>query len=69
MTGNWNTWAMFRCCGVRPVTSTPSNFTVPRDGLMRPETMLSSVVLPHPDGPSSAYAPPSAKLMTSGSSA
>ena len=54
MTGNWNTWAMFRCCGVRAVTSTPSNLTVPRDGLTRPETMLSSVVLPHPDGPSSA---------------
>ena len=32
----------------------PSRGTVKFDGLTRPETMLSSVVLPHPDGPSSA---------------
>jgi len=60
---------MLRCCGVRPVTSTPSNFTLPCEGLTRPETMLSSVVLPQPEGPSSAYAPPSSKLIFSGSSA
>ena len=54
MTGNWNTCAMLRCCGVWSVTSTPSNFTVPCDGVMSPDTMFSIVVLPQPDGPSSA---------------
>ena len=51
MTGNWNTWAMLRRCGVRPVTSVPSNFTLPCEGFTRPETMFSSVVLPQPEGP------------------
>ena len=36
------------------VTSLPSNSTCPCDGVTRPEMMLSSVVLPQPDGPSSA---------------
>ena len=69
MTGNWNTCAMFRCCGERCVTSSPSNLTVPCDGITRPEMMFSIVVLPQPEGPSSAYAPPSSKRILSGSSA
>ena len=69
MTGNWKTWAMLRCRGVRPVTAVPSNFTLPCEGFTRPETMFSSVVLPQPEGPSSAYAPPSSKFISSGRSA
>ena len=53
-TGNWNTWAMFLASGGSCVTSSPSNSTRPSDGVTRPETMLSSVVFPQPDGPSSA---------------
>ena len=36
------------------VTSVSSNNTFPSDGVTSPEMMLSSVVLPHPDGPSNA---------------
>ena len=36
------------------VMSSPSNRIFPRDGVMMPEMTLSSVVLPQPDGPSSA---------------
>ncbi|CFP61835.1 Uncharacterised protein [Bordetella pertussis] len=45
---------MLRCCGVRPVTSWPSNSTRPCEGRSRPDTQLSRVVLPQPDGPSKA---------------
>src|SRR5208282_4970153 len=34
-----------------PVTTTPSRRTEPEVGAMSPVTMRSSVVLPHPDGP------------------
>ncbi|EWS62831.1 hypothetical protein Y695_03938 [Hydrogenophaga sp. T4] len=54
MTGNWNTWAMLRCCGVARVMSWPSNLTLPCDGTSRPDMMLSMVVLPQPEGPSKA---------------
>ena len=36
------------------VMSVPSNRIFPRDGVTMPEIRLSSVVLPQPDGPSSA---------------
>ena len=36
------------------VMSTPSNRILPRDGVTIPEIRFSSVVLPQPDGPSSA---------------
>jgi hypothetical protein len=45
---------MLRSCGVARVMSRPSNFTVPCEGTSRPEMMLSMVVLPQPEGPSSA---------------
>jgi hypothetical protein len=69
MTGNWNTWAMLRSCGEARVTSRPSKRTVPCDGVSRPDIRFSKVVLPQPDGPSSAKAPPSANSIFSGSSA
>ena len=37
------------CCG--PVTSSPSSWTVPRDGSSRPDTIFMSVDLPQPEGP------------------
>ncbi len=46
-----------------------SNLTPPCDGFTRPEMMFSKVVLPQPEGPSSAYAPPSSNVIFSGSSA
>lgn len=48
--------------GDSSVTSRPSNSSLPCEGWISPEMMLSSVVLPQPDGPSNAYAPPSSKL-------
>jgi hypothetical protein len=54
MTGNWNTCAMLRCCGLSFVTSRPSKLRPPCDGVTSPETMFSNVVLPQPEGPSSA---------------
>ena len=55
MTGNWNTWAMLRSSvgeagDVAAVEQDPALGSARR----RPEMMLSSVVLPQPDGPSSA---------------
>src|SRR5688572_33205506 len=42
-----------------PVASTPSILTAPRSGRSKPATMLSSVDLPHPDGPTIATNSPS----------
>ena len=42
------------------VTSAPSNNTWPASGNSRPAIVRSSVVLPEPDGPSSASSSPSA---------
>ena len=43
----------------RPTTASPS-FTLPASGISKPATSRSSVVLPQPDGPSSAKNSPSA---------
>ena len=53
-TGNWNTWAMLRRSVGTRVMSRPSNSSRPCEGITRPEMMFSNVVLPQPDGPSSA---------------
>ena len=45
---------MLRFSGGRAVTSVPLYNTRPRVGVSRPEMMLSSVVLPQPEGPKSA---------------
>ena len=45
---------MLRFCVVCVVTSTPSNRILPREGVTMPEIKFNSVVLPQPDGPSSA---------------
>ena len=60
---------MLRACGVARVTSWPSKRTVPCEGTTSPDMMLSMVVLPQPEGPSKAYAPPSSKVIFSGSKA
>jgi hypothetical protein len=49
--------------------STPSKVILPRDGVTMPEIRFNSVVLPQPDGPSSAYAPPCRHVMVTGFSA
>ena len=46
----------------RRVASSPSNSTVPRSATSSPAMMRSSVVLPEPDGPSSASSAPSATV-------
>ena len=58
-TGNWKTWATLRFAVSRSVTSTPSKYTRPTDGVSKPEIILSRVVLPQPLGPRSAIASPS----------
>jgi hypothetical protein len=45
---------MLRCCGVSAGDVAAVELTVPCEGATRPEMMLSMVVLPQPDGPSSA---------------
>ena len=54
MDKTWNTCAMLRRSGERSVTSRSSKRMRPSVGVSRPDMMLSSVVLPQPDGPSSA---------------
>ena len=68
-TGNWKTWATLRFAVSKSVTSTPSKYTRPTDGVSNPEMMLRSVVLPQPDGPSSATALPSFQVSEIGLSA
>src|SRR5437763_9025002 len=50
---------MPRDAGLSPVTSRPPNQTWPCSGISRPARMRSKVVLPDPDGPSSATNSPS----------
>jgi len=52
--GNWNTWAILRFWVDSGVISTLSNRILPRDGVTMPDMRLRRVVLPQPDGPSSA---------------
>ena len=49
--------------------SLPSTRTVPTSAVSKPATMRSAVVLPQPDGPSSATSSPGAMSMDSPSSA
>src|SRR6516225_2391036 len=51
--------AMLRSRGGRGVTTRPSISTSPVDGVSSPAIILSSVVLPQPDGPSSTRNSPS----------
>ena len=53
----------------RVVTSSPSISTVPLSGLSRPAITRSSVLLPLPDGPSSAVSEPSGTVTVTSSSA
>ena len=45
--------------GLKAVISLSSNNTLPFVGFNNPDTIFNKVVLPHPEGPKSAYAPPS----------
>ena len=64
---DWKTKPMVRarqaasCAALIALTSSPATRTVPRVGLSRPATRLSSVDLPEPDGPMSAVKLPSSK--------
>src|SRR6266536_977971 len=49
---------MPRRCGANPVTSTPSNRTLPALARMHPVMNPRVVVLPQPDGPTSATSSP-----------
>src|SRR5688572_19250226 len=49
---DWNTMPKLRLCVGTPVMSSPSSAIVPEDGSSNPAIILSSVVLPQPDGPS-----------------
>ena len=53
----------------RPVTFSPPNHISPPDTVSRPEMMRSSVVLPHPDGPSSVVSVPASNTTLISSSA
>src|SRR5262249_53340280 len=56
----WKTKPIFRCWAGRSVTSSPPNNTWPSSAVSSPAMMRSSVVLPEPEGPSSATKAPSA---------
>ena len=49
----WKTVLTLRLCGGTFDTSTPSSMTLPDVGSSKPAIILSRVVLPQPDGPSS----------------
>ncbi len=51
-----------RLCGGTRVTSAPSRRRARPSGWMNPAMMRSSVVLPHPDGPSSVTNSPLADV-------
>ena len=52
-----------------PVTAFPPTVTVPRVGRRKPATMFKSVVLPQPDGPSTATISPAPIVSETRSSA
>ena len=60
---------MSRLAADSPVRSAPSTSTAPRSGWSKPATMRSAVVLPQPDGPSSATSSPGASARSKPSSA
>ena len=68
--GNWNTWAMLRSSveQLGDVFSVEGGCAL-RRGRTSPEMMFSSVVLPQPEGPRSAYAPTSSHVWVNGLSA
>ena len=49
----WNTVLTLRWCGGTRDTSMPSSMIWPVVGISKPAIILSIVVLPQPDGPSS----------------
>ena len=49
----WNTIAMSRLFGATLVTSRPPMVMLPACGCSKPASIINSVVLPDPDGPSS----------------
>ena len=47
----WNTMPMSRWLGARAVTSSDPNRICPESGVLKPASMRSRVVFPHPEGP------------------
>ena len=64
---SWNTAPM--PSGTSPATGLPSNVIVPSVGALRPAIRSISVVLPQPDGPTTAKNSPRARSRSSGPSA
>ena len=62
----WNTRFTGRLFAGRSVTSSPKMRTLPSSGTSRPATMRSTVVLPHPLGPSRVTNSPSPMARSSG---
>src|SRR6266536_1568610 len=67
LASSWNTTPI--PAGTRSPTTLPSNVTVPALGTVRPASVSSSVVLPHPDGPTMVTNSPAARSRSSGPSA
>src|SRR3954471_11000813 len=61
--------ATSRWCGATPCMSCPPITTEPESGVSRPAIRRRSVVLPDPDGPSTARRSPSETVRSSDSSA
>ena len=55
----WNTVFTLRLCGGTRLISSPAIITLPDVGTVKPAIILSSVVLPQPDGPRSVRNSPS----------
>src|SRR5262249_40805955 len=51
-------WNTYTTCGGGDTTDSPESVTLPRSARMRPAAICNSVLLPQPDGPTTARKPP-----------